>query len=105
MIIVLKCACADQHDIIWNGKGFINGATCYVVYSTPGGLPEYYTYSFLVDDNTVIEVVIGKTDAIYFKSNGDWVAASKVFKKVSGVWVEQTDLTSVFDSTKNYIKS
>ena len=41
-------------------------------------------------------------DTMYVKSGGVWVPASKVYKKVSGSWVLQTDLTQVFDSGTNY---
>ena len=44
------------------------------------------------------------TDKLYFKENGAWTAASKAFKKVNGIWVEQTDLTAVFDANTNYVK-
>ena len=40
----------------------------------------------------------------FYKGGGGWVAATKVYKKVNGSWVEQSDLTTVFDSTKNYVK-
>ena len=39
-----------------------------------------------------------------FKSNGAWVTVTKAYKKVSGSWVEQSDLTTVFDSNTNYLK-
>ena len=44
------------------------------------------------------------TETIYFKDNDAGVSATKVYKKVNGNWVEQADLTSVFDSTKKYVK-
>lgn len=47
---------------------------------------------------------VPSSETIYFKDNGTWVSATKVFKKINGSWVEQADLTSVFDSTKNYVK-
>ena len=47
---------------------------------------------------------VASVDTISFKDNGSWVSASKVYKKVSGSWVEQQDLTTVFDPTKNYVK-
>ena len=37
-------------------------------------------------------------------SGGGWTAATKVYKKVNGSWVEQSDLTSVFVSGINYKK-
>lgn len=36
---------------------------------------------------------------LYFKVNGSYKSATKVYKKVSGAWVEQTDVASLFDGT------
>ena len=30
--------------------------------------------------------------------------ASKVYKKINGSWVEQSDIASVFSTTANYVK-
>ena len=38
------------------------------------------------------------------KVNGSWVNVSKVYKKVSGIWVEQTDIENLFDVQTNYVK-
>ena len=86
--------------------GAINGATCYVVYSVASDYPEYYTYTYTVDGDAAIVVVIAPlaTDTLYFKNNGAWVVATKVFKKINGSWVEQSDITSVFDPTMNYVR-
>ena len=43
-------------------------------------------------------------NALYLKSNGSWVEVVEAYKKVNGSWVLQSDLSSVFDSTTNYIK-
>lgn len=37
-------------------------------------------------------------------STGSWVSYTKAYKKVNGSWVQQSDLTNVFDSTKNWVK-
>lgn len=39
--------------------GAINGATLFVEYSLPGGLVNYYTYSYTVDGDATINVTIG----------------------------------------------
>lgn len=39
---------------------------------------------------------------LYTKSGNTWVAVSKAYKKVSGTWVEETDLTQVFNSSGLY---
>lgn len=44
-----------------------------------------------------------QTNTMWFKVNGSYVAGSKVYKKVNGVYVEQSDLTQVFDSGTNYV--
>lgn len=38
------------------------------------------------------------------KENGSWKKISKVYKKINGIWVEQTDIFSVFDTNANYVK-
>lgn len=87
--------------------GAINGATCYVEYSIRSGNPEYYTYTYTVDGNATIAVVIasGSTNKIYVKVNGSWIEGTAAYKKVNGSWVEVTDLTTLFDSNTNYIKA
>jgi len=39
--------------------GAINGATAYVTYSIPSSNPEYYTYTYTVSNNSIINVTIG----------------------------------------------
>ena len=38
------------------------------------------------------------------KVNGSWVNVSKVYKKVSGIWVEQSDIANLFSTNTNYVK-
>lgn len=40
---------------------------------------------------------------MYYKDNGTWKAASKVYQKVNGVWQEVTDLSTI-DRTKNWVR-
>lgn len=87
--------------------GAINGATCYVVYTTPSSGYEWtYVISNISGDHAIlISVAAAATDKFWFKNtSGTWVAATKVYKKVSGSWVEQTNLANVYDSTKSYVK-
>jgi hypothetical protein len=84
--------------------GAINGATVYVTYTITFN---YYTYTFTVGSDATIAVTIsggGATTTIYLKENGSWVQYSKVYVKTGGSWVLQNDITSVFDTTKNYVK-
>lgn len=46
----------------------------------------------------------GVTQTLKIKSNGSWQDVSKVYKKENGSWVEQTDLSQVFDTNANYVK-
>lgn len=43
------------------------------------------------------------TTTMWFKQNGAYVAGTKTYKKVNGLWVEQSDLTQVFDPDTNYV--
>lgn len=69
---------------------------------TPGTYYKY-TISNVQTDHTIV-VAAAVTETISFKSNGTWVTATKVYKKVNGAWVEQSDLTAVFSSGVNYVK-
>lgn len=62
----------------------------------------YYIYGAEID--VTYTVPTPTTEQILFKDNGVWVAATKVYKKANGVWVEQSDLTTVFDTNTNYVK-
>ena len=90
--------------------GAINGATAYVTYSIPGsGGPEYYTYSYTVNGDSTISVVIGSSGSspvIYIKENGVWTPYSKVYLKQNGSWVEQnsSDWSTLFNINTNYRK-
>lgn len=44
------------------------------------------------------------SNALYYKNNGSWTQVVAAYKKVNGVWVEQSDLTQVFLSGTNYVK-
>lgn len=61
----------------------------------------YYIYGAEIDVTYEVPV---QTETLYFKDDGSWVAVSKAYKKINGIWVQQTDLTNVFDSQTNYVK-
>lgn len=71
--------------------------------------PTYDTYwyydltNITVDHLIVVTASGGDTSKLYVKLNGLWVETTP-YKKVNGSWVVQTDVTTVFDSTKKYIK-
>lgn len=62
----------------------------------------YYIYGAEIDVTYIVPTPT--TEQILFKDNGAWVAATKVYKKANGIWVEQSDLTTVFDANINYVK-
>lgn len=59
-----------------------------------------------------IEVVVTWTEpttptdpnGLYVKKNNVWTQVQTVYKKVNGVWVEQTNLSNTFNELSNYIK-
>lgn len=86
--------------------GAINGATCYVVYTVPSSGYEWvYTITNISGDHAIVVAQGGGSNpTIYYKVNGNWIAAAAVYKKVSGSWVLQSNLSTVFDPTVNYRK-
>ena len=42
--------------------------------------------------------------SVYVKSNGAWIGVPGVYKKVGGVWVEQSDPSAAFENGKIFIK-
>lgn len=88
--------------------GRLLGITWTVNY-TSGGTLSHYTYSYEVNGNATIAVVIGGGSAqpvFYQKNNGGWTALNVVtaYKKVNGSWVVQNDWTSLFNTTDNFKK-
>lgn len=54
------------------------------------------------------EKITSANPTIYFKSSGSYVLAKKVYKKMSGTWVEQEDLSAIFSdessgTASNYV--
>lgn len=47
----------------------------------------------------------GATQTLKIKSNGSWQDVSKVYKKENGSWVEQADLSQVFNTNANYARA
>lgn len=54
-------------------------------------------------DLTVTYEVPPEGPTLYLKQNGAYTACSVAYKKVNGVWVEQTDIENLFDESKTYI--
>ena len=95
-----------RHYVGYYG-GLVTGISFVVTYSTGSGV-DHYTYTYTVSDNATIAVVIGdgpaETSKLYVKNNNAWSEVAAAYKKVNGVWVSISDVTTVFDSTKNYRK-
>lgn len=94
-----------RHYVGYYG-GLVLGITFVVTYSTGSGI-DHYTYTYTVSGNSTIAVTIssgGVTQTISFKDNGTWIPATAVYKKISGSWVRQTDLSNVFDASTNYVR-
>lgn len=90
-----------RHYVGYYG-GLVLGITFVVTYSTGTGI-DHYTYTFTVSGDTTIAVVIGgSSQTLYFKSGSSWTAVSAAYVKTNGVWVKQTDLSNIFDSSKRY---
>ena len=87
--------------------GRILGITWKVTYNY-GGTLHHYTYSYEVNGDATIAVVIGSgsTTKFYVKVNGTWTTCSKIYKKVNGSWVEQPSSTwsTLFNTSTNYVK-
>lgn len=64
-----------------------------------------HTLRFYGADLTVDYTGGGSTGPVLStKVNGNWVNVSKVYKKVSGIWVEQSDIANLFSPDTNYVK-
>ena len=63
----------------------------------------YYIYVYGAD-LTIEYTSGGVTQILKIKSNGNWTDVSKVYKKENGSWIEQTELSQVFDTNTNYVK-
>lgn len=60
----------------------------------------YYIYGAEID--VTYTVPAPATDTVFVKPGDSWVGADKAYKKVSGVWVEQSDISNIFDAGTNY---
>ena len=81
----------------------------YYLEVTNGNFTDNHVTTPSIEDSTLPAIYLwtpdtGTTESLYFKNNNSWVQATHVYKKVNGSWVEQSDLTNVFQSGVNYIK-
>lgn len=94
---------ALRHYVGYYG-GLVLGITLEVTYSTGTGI-DHYTYTYTVSGNATIAVVIGAAEQpkLYVKNGSTWKEVTEVYKKVSGAWIKQSDITNVFDPNIKYI--
>lgn len=82
--------------------GHVGGISFEVTYHTD---TVYYTYTFTTTSAThTVAVVIGASDKLWFKDENTWFEAAKAWKKINGSWIEQSDLTGVFNANTNYVR-
>ena len=95
-----------RHYVGYYG-GLVLGISFIVTYSTGSGV-DHYTYTFTVSEDAIIAVTIGNiasSKKIYIKENGIWKQYSKIYIKQNGSWIEQSDWSSIFNTSANYVKS
>lgn len=83
--------------------GRMLGITWTVTYQASGYV---YTITAIATDHTIVVTSGGVVRQFWTKNNGAWtqMTVTKAYKKVNGVWVQQSDLTAVFDTNTNYVK-
>ena len=92
-----------RHYVGYYG-GLVLGISFDVTYSTGSGV-DHYTYTYTVSTDATIAVTIGSQgDKYIWAKDTTWHRYTKAWKKVNGTWVEQSDLSTVFNSTTNYKK-
>ena len=84
--------------------GYYGGRMLGITWTVTYTAPEYYSYSYIVDGDATIVVVIGSAqhDTAYVQLSGRVVEVTTLYKKVNGVWATQTVLSGVFDPGTNY---
>lgn len=68
------------------------------------GTSNNHTLSFYGADMTVDYTGGSSGPVLSTKVNGSWVNVSKVYKKLNGIWVEQSDIANLFSTNTNYVK-
>jgi len=81
---------------------YFYGADLNVTYEYFGDVYYWYTSTPATTDKTII-LVDRSSEKLYIKQNNVFVEVNKIYKKTSGVWVEQTDFENLFETNKIYI--
>ena len=61
-------------------------------------------YLYIYGAEILVDYTLPGSEQMMIKNNGTWQNVTTVFKKVNGSWIEQTNLTDLFDTSANYIK-
>ena len=92
-----------RHYVGYYG-GLVLGISFDVTYSTGSGI-DHYTYTYTVSGDATIAVTIGSQGEKYlWTKDTTWHRYTKAWKKINGSWVQQSDLSTVFNNSTNYKK-
>lgn len=90
--------------------GYDDTSTEYKYYLTlsSGNFTDNHVTSPSIEDTNIpaiyiYEPYVPSSDKLYVKKSGAWKEVAKAYKKVNGSWVEQSDLTTVFQTGTNYV--
>lgn len=61
-----------------------------------GGVSKHLIHNIDISISYTLPDESTTSTTLYFKTNGSYKSATRVYKKVSGTWVEQTDLPAIF---------
>ena len=81
---------------------YVYGVSFSVTYTISGKIYIYTINSVTGDHTIVVTAPVVATDKMYVKVNGTYVEGKTIYKKISGTWTVQTDLTNVYDNGTNY---
>lgn len=102
---------------LWMFRGTTNGYEDttsefkYYLELSGSNFTDQHVTTVSIEDSTIpamylfVEDTGGPTEVMWFKkpSSHDYFAGTKVWKKPNGTWIEQSDLTQVFDPNVNYV--
>lgn len=66
-----------------------------------GGVSKHLIHNIDISISYTLPDESTASTILYFKTNGAYKSATKVYKKVSGTWVEQTSLPAIFSGISN----
>lgn len=82
---------------------YLYGVSFNVTYESAGVI-YIYTLTNVTADHVIVVTAQASANKLYVKQNGSWIEVAVAYKKVNGVWVQQTDITTVFQNGVNYRK-